>query len=144
MFASRLRPFPPKLIPTKMLTFQPPSLSVYSSNNSFSLTMSSSSFTISSRTSKSSSKNSDTQQNTRYFLWLGEEWNETGPGRDPFVPTKFSNLGPEIFVELIAPQDSGFHEQKFPYLRRLFETTCKDWEIPHHCISRFYKYHGYS
>ena len=89
-----LRPFPPKAIPTKMLTFQPPNLSFYSSNNSFSLTMSSSSFTISFRTSKSSSINSDTSSRTpAIFFCLREEWNDTGCGRDPSVPTKFSNLG---------------------------------------------------
>ena len=40
VFASRLRPFPPKPIRPEMLTFQPPTraLSFYSSNNSFSST----------------------------------------------------------------------------------------------------------
>ena len=38
---------------------------------------------------------------------MREDWNETGRRRDPFVPTKFSNLGLEILVEWIAPNDSS-------------------------------------
>ena len=35
------------------------------------------------------------------------EWNETiRTCRDPFGTKKFSNLGPEILVEWIAPQNS--------------------------------------
>ena len=35
---------------------------------------------------------------------MREDWNETGRRRDPFVPTKFLNLVPEILVEWIAPE----------------------------------------